>query len=100
MEYGAKCVVSNRADFQILDNVTSQDTPTSVRKGKLLHKSAAYFKRHPDIYDGEREVNSWSYEIRLGIQTMASRHLPGMLKTKVKAFMTKRGRRFYSDEVE
>lgn len=91
MEYGAKCVVSNRADFQILD---------VVRKGKLLHKSAAYFKRHPDIYDGEREVNSWSYEIRLGIQTMASRHLPGMLKTKVKAFMTKRGRRFYSDEVE
>lgn len=91
MEYGANCVVSLRNEFKILD---------VVRKGRLLHKSAAYFKKHPDIYSGKREVNSWRYEIKLEIQTLASRHLPNRLRAVVKTIMRKRGRNFFSDEVE
>lgn len=90
-EYGARCVVSLRNEFKILD---------VVRKGKLLHSAAAYFKRHPGIYNGDREVNTWEYEIKLGFQTLASRYLPGKIKKHVKTFMTKRGRRFFSDEAE
>lgn len=91
MEYGANCAVSLRNEFEILD---------VVRKGKLLHKSAAYFKKHPGIYSGNREVNTWSYEIKLEIQTLASRHLPNRLRTMVKSFMRRKGRKFFSDEIE
>lgn len=90
-EYGAKCVVSNRKDYVILD---------VVRKGKLLHKSAAYFKKHPGIYNGSREINSWGYEIKLTIQQQVSRHLPSWAYRRLKAFLTKRGMHFYSDDAE
>lgn len=90
-EYGAKCAVSLRDEFHILD---------VVRKGKLLHKSAGYFKRHPGIYEGNREVNTWKYEIKLTIQQQAARHLPKRIRAKVKSIMKKRGYRFYSDAIE
>ena len=90
-EYGATCVVSLRNEFQILD---------VVRKGKLLHKSAAYFKKHPGIYEGNREVNTWEYEIKLTIQQQVARHMPRPIKRKAKSFMVKRGHRYYSDEAE
>lgn len=90
-EYGASCVVSLRNEFEILD---------VVRKGKLLHNAAAYFKRHPGLYSGDREINTWKYEIQLEIQTIVSRYLPGKMKRYVKTFMRKRGKKFYSDEAE
>ncbi len=90
-EYGANCVVSLNNEYEILD---------VVRKGKLLHKAVAYFHRHPGIYEGEREVNTWWYEIKLAFQQMVARHLPWTLHQWVKAFMTKHGRKFYSDEAE
>ena len=90
-EYGANCVVSQRNEFKILD---------VVRKGKLLHKSAAYFKRHPGIYEGSREVNTWEYEIKLTIQQQVARHLPRVLHQRVKRIMTRAGMHFYSDEAE
>ena len=90
-EYGANCVVSHRNEFEILD---------VVRKGKLLHKSAAYFKNHPGIYSGKRETNSWGYEIKLTIQQQVSRHLPWGLHQWLKHVMTKAGMHFYSDEAE
>lgn len=90
-EYGANCVVSHRNEFEILD---------VVRKGKLLHKSAAYFKRHPGIYNGNRETNTWGYEIKLTIQQQVSRHLPWGMHQWVKGVMTKAGMHFYSDEAE
>lgn len=90
-EYGANCVVSLRGEFLILD---------VVRKGKLLHKSAAYFNRHPGIYNGTRETNTWWYEIKLTIQQLVSRHLPRGMQRLVKRIMTKAGMHFYSDEVE
>lgn len=90
-EYRANCVVSLRNEFQILD---------VVRKGKLLHKSAAYFKKHPGIYEGKREINTWEYEIKLTIQQQVARHLPDWAHKKVKAFMVKRGHKYYSDQAE
>ena len=90
-EYNANCVVSLRNEFQILD---------VVRKGKLLHKSATYFKKHPDLYKGERGTNTWEYEIKLSIQQFVSRHLPWGLHQWLKRFLTKHGMKFYSDEAE
>lgn len=86
--YGAKCAVSNNDDFVILD---------VVRKGKLLHHSAAYFRKHPGIYNGNREVNTWGYEIRLGIKTQVGRHTPRWLHNAIKKVMRKFGYQFYSD---
>ena len=90
-EYGASCVVSLRNEFQILD---------VVRKGKLLHRSARYFKKHPGIYMGNREINSWEYEIKLTIKQQAARHLPMPIRNRVKAYLINRGYHFYSDEAE
>ena len=90
-EYGANCVVSHRNEFVILD---------VVRKGKLLHKSASYFKKHPGIYSGTRETNTWKYEIKLTIQQQVSRHLPWGIHQWLKKEMTKRGYKFYSDSAK
>ena len=90
-EYGANCVVSQRNEFQILD---------VVRKGKLLHKSRTYFKKHPGIYEGKRETNTWEYEIKLMIQQQVARHMPLPIKNRIKTFMTKRGHHYYSDDAQ
>lgn len=87
-EYGAKCLVSNRKDFKILD---------VVRKGKLLHKAVRYFKKHPGIYEGKREINTWKYEIRLTVQQQISRHLPVRIKKWLKKMLKKRGFQFYTE---
>ena len=86
--YGAKCAVSNNKDFVILD---------VVRKGKLLHNSYYYFKRHPGIYNGSREVNSWGYEIRLGIKTVVGRYTPPRIHDAIKRIMRKFGYQFFSE---
>lgn len=87
-EYNARCVVSLNDEFQILD---------VVRKGKLLHKAVRYFKKNPGVYNGNRPVNLLSYEIKLGIQTFFSRHLPRSIYRKLKLFFVKKGKSFYSD---
>lgn len=87
-EYNANCVVSLNNEFQILD---------VVRKGKLLHKAVRYFKKNPGIYNGKRAVNSLWYEVRLGIQTFFSRHLPRGIYRRLKQFFVKKGKHFYSD---
>ncbi len=89
--YGARCAVSGNNEFQILD---------VVRKGKLLHKAAKYFKKHPGIYEGNRKVQTWSYEIKLGIRTLISRHMPSSIYPFVKKVTKKMGYIFFSDEVE
>ena len=90
-EYGAKCIVSKRKDFQILD---------VVRKGKILHKANKYFKRHPYIYEGNRALQSKRYEIKLYIQTFVSEILPLWSHKYLKAFMRGFGMHFFSDEIE
>lgn len=86
-EYGAKCVVSHRNEFKILD---------VVRKGKLLHYSARYFKKHPGIYNGSRGINSWNYEIMLFIKTCICRHLPLFLLVRFKKVFFKLGYHSFS----
>ncbi len=88
-EYGARCAMSKNCDFKILD---------VVRKGKLLHKSARYFKTHPGIYEGNREVNSWKYEFSLGFQQFFARHMPRPLVNAARNFMIKRGHHYFSQE--
>lgn len=87
-DYGAKCAVSNNKDFVILD---------VVRKGKLLHSSYYYFKIHPEIYDGDREVNSWKYEISLAIKTLVGRYTPMPIHNAIKKVMRKFGYHFFSE---
>lgn len=91
MEYGANCLVSNRGEFKILD---------VVRKGKLLRKASRYFKKHPEVYTGSRETNSLNYEVKLTIQQVVSRHLPRPIHRWLKSVLTKRGMKFYSDQVD
>ena len=86
--YQAKCAVSNNKDFVILD---------VVRKGKLLHTSYYYFKRHPGIYNGNREVNSWRYEISLAIKTVVGRYTPMPVHNAIKRIMRKFGYQFFSE---
>lgn len=87
-EYGAKCAVSNNKDFVILD---------VVRKGKLLHNSYYYFKRHPGIYNGNRAVNSWGYEIPLAVKTIVGRYTPMPVHNAIKRVMRKFGYQFFSE---
>ena len=90
-DYNASCVVSVRNEFEILD---------VVRKGKLLHNAVKYFYNHPGIYDGNRLVNTWIYEIQLCVQIFMADHLPLWVHKPVKSIMNLFGKRFYSDEVK
>lgn len=88
-ELGAKCAMSNNREFVILD---------VVRKGKLLHKAARYFKKH-DVYHGEREVISMWYEIKLGIRTWGIRIMPKFIAKWARNFMIKRGHHYFSQDI-
>lgn len=88
-ESNAQCAVSGNKEFVILD---------VVRKGKLLHKSASYFKKHPGIYNGNREVNTWAYEIKLGIRTFGARHAPKFIVNAARNYMIKRGHHYFSQD--
>ena len=81
--------VSN--DFPILD---------VVRKGKLLHKSARYFKKHPGIYNGNRKVNTRWFEFRLFVKTWASRLLPKSLAKRLRKFFSRHGYHYFSEEMD
>ncbi|WP_295087746.1 hypothetical protein [Ruminococcus sp.] len=87
-EYGAKCVMSQRNEFKILD---------VVRKGKLLHNSYYYFKRHPGIYTGDRAVNTIWYELKLGIKTILGRCVSGKPKRALKKVLRKFGFEFFTE---
>lgn len=76
LSYNAICVVDYKEDYKILD---------VVRKGKILHKAASYFKRHPGIYCGNRELQSRSYEFRLWCKTFVQEHTPSFLFNQVRA---------------
>lgn len=70
VEYGAKCLCSYSQDYVILD---------VVRKGKILHSANRYFKKHPGIYDGNRELQELGYEIRLWWKTILGKYVPTFL---------------------
>ncbi len=85
---GAKCAMSNNKEYVILD---------VVRKGKLLHKAARYFKKH-DIYHGNRDIISIWYEIKLGIRTWGIRLMPKCVAIWARDFMIKRGHHYFSQD--
>ena len=91
VDYGAKCAVSKNQEFKILD---------VVRKGKLLHAANAYFRKHPGVYAGNRELQTWSYEAKLWVKTMVSWHTHGKLRKFIRDTLRKRGYQFYSDGFE
>lgn len=70
VDYGAKCLCSYNDDYVILD---------VVRKGKILHRANKYFKEHPGVYEGDRELQSWIYEAKLWIKTVCGRNTPTFL---------------------
>lgn len=82
MEYNAKCLVCLNKEYEILD---------VVRKGKLLHKANWYFKWHPGIYNGNREVQSWWYEIKLFFKTEINRHCPNFMRDTLRNIYVKCG---------
>lgn len=70
VKYGAKCLVDTEEDFVILD---------VVRKGKLLRDANKYFKKHPGIYDGDRQLQSVGDATKLWFKTMGIRYMPNCL---------------------
>ena len=82
MSYKAICVVDYNEDYKILD---------VVRKGKILHKAANYFKSNPGVYCGNRELQSRSYEFKLWFKTFVQEHTPSFLFDQVRAIYVKFG---------
>ena len=82
MKYNACCMVSYQDDYKILD---------VVRKGKILHHAANYFKKHPGIYNGNRELQSRSYEFKLWWKTLVQEKTPAFLFNTVRAVYVKFG---------
>ena len=87
--YNASLAVDKKKDYVILD---------VVRKGKLLHRSARYLKKHPDLYRGNRGVNALSYEFRLIVQTVVARNTPMWLHKRIKKVLRKFGFEFFTED--
>lgn len=84
----ARCAVSCRKEFPILD---------VIRKGKVLTKARAHFNKNP-IYIGTRETMKRKDEIMLDIRTWLRVWLPLPLFKAAKAVMRHRGYTFFSDQ--
>ena len=67
VNYNARCLCSYNDDYVILD---------VVRKGRILHKAHKYFLKHPGIYKGDRELQTWKYEAKLWVRTFLGRNTP------------------------
>ena len=66
-----------------------------MRKGKILHKAARYFRTDP-VYRGERGLCPLSHEIQIAVRTYMTEHLPKGAIDAMKRVMTKFGFKFYS----
>lgn len=89
VQYGAKCLCSYNDDYVILD---------VVRKGKILHKANRYFKKHPGIYQGNRELQSWKYEAKLWVKTMFARYTPNFLIQPFRSIFVKTGGQSFTQD--
>ena len=84
----AKCAMTHGAEFRILD---------VVRKGMLLHKAAAYFRKHPGIYEGDRRVISRFSEIKIDFMTALKIIFNQSTIDRMKRILRRFGMKFYSD---
>ncbi len=82
----ARCFFSPSGSFLILD---------VVRKGKVLHKANAYFKKHA-IDIGDRPLISRRYELRLALMDFIKWHTPRCCFLFLKKVAKKCGMKFYS----
>ncbi len=87
-EEGASCYFSPAGAFRILD---------VVRKGKVLHKAARYFRKH-GIDIGDRPKISRLTEIKLAMMDFLSWHAPKRLVGCIKRIGRKLGMNFYSED--
>lgn len=85
-EYGAVCAASLGGEFETLD---------VVRKGKILHRAARYFRTDP-VYQGDRGLCPLSHEAQIAVRTCMTEHLPKGVIDVMKHVMTKFGFKFYS----
>ncbi len=85
----ARCAISCRKDFPILD---------VIRKGKVLTKAREYFDKNP-IYTRTRETMKRKDEVVIDIRTWLRVWLPTPLFKLAKTIMRRRGYKFYSDEL-
>jgi hypothetical protein len=85
----AKCVLSKGKEFEILD---------VVRKGKILHRAARYFKKH-NLYNGERKVISYAEEFRIFVFSKGKKILPRSVSITLKRLLKKLGVKFYSESI-
>ena len=86
IRYGANCAMTYGKEYIFLD---------VVRKGKLLHKAARYFKSDP-VYTGSRSVIKRSEEIKLYFKGAIKRVLPRRVVQIIKKIMIKCGKTFFS----
>lgn len=82
VEYGAKCLCSYNKEYPMLD---------VVRKGKILHSANRWFRRHPGVYNGDREVQSWWFEAKLQLKMFVGRHAPMCLVAPLRKVFVKAG---------
>lgn len=87
-EKKALCAVSNNGEFEILD---------VVRKGKLLRKPNRYLKKN-GLYHGNREVHTFTYELKNNLITICARILPTSVSNKIRSVLIKFGFHFYRQE--
>ena len=87
-ENNTKCAMTYGKEFVILD---------VVRKGKLLHKANAYFKKHPGIYEGDRKVISRFTELKIDFMTLLKLIFNQSTIDSLKSFFRRFGVHFYSD---
>ena len=88
-ENSARCAGTVGDEFPFLD---------VVRKGKLLHKAARYFRDNP-IYSGNREVIGYPTEIKIAIRTWLKESLPKPILRAMKSTMVKLGAKYYSEGI-
>ena len=84
----AKCAWCTEDIFPILD---------AIRKGCFLHSSKRFINKHME-YSGIRETISYKEEIRLIIMRLINTYFPDWMRVKMKLLMTKRGKKFYSND--
>lgn len=82
------CAMSKGKEYEMLD---------VVRKGKLLHRAKRYFKKHPELYHGDREVVPYRIEFLIWFRTKIKDLTPQSFVDFLKKITHRFGVTYYSD---
>jgi len=83
----AVCAISNHREYPFLD---------VIRKGKVLRKANAYFKKNHLFQNSSRKIMKWYAEWFITVKTFLRRYLPRKMFLLIKRTMIKHGKEFYS----